>query len=239
MLNIFNIPLRLIKQIQANPYFGAGFFAFIFTHIIILSILQLLLGYVGLSLISENYAFASFIVIGILTFTSSYLMACVLDHIITKHQINKAFHSSCTGFITTLFFVYSLDKKMKLSFKKQVLYFEIDETKLSASDRHKFKEYQILSKYLSSQYFYKALDDADRSLVHQWREQCRRFEGKDGDLSAHWIQSTEELLKILMPHKENILEIAKNIEFYKSKKNDGAQLILQKIKESFDQLPSK
>jgi hypothetical protein len=236
MLNIFNIPLRLIKQIQANPYFGAGFFAFIFAHIIVLSFLQVFLGCINLSLISENYAFLSFLFFGLLTFTSSYLMACVLDHIITKHQINKAFNSSCTGFIATLFFVYSLDKKMKLSFKKQVLYFEIDETKLSASDRHKFKEYQILSKYLSSQHFYKALDDADRSLVYQWREQCRRFEGKDGDLSAHWIQSTEELLKILIPHKQNIIDIAKNIEFYKAKKNDGAQLILQKIKESFDQL---
>ena len=239
MLNIFNIPLRLINQIQQNPYYGAGFFAFIFIHIIVLSFLQLYLGYASLSLISESYAFASFLFIGVLTFTSSYALACVLDHFITKNQIDRAFHSSCTGFITTLFFVYSLDNKMKLSFRKQVLFFEIDETKLSASNRHKFKEYQILSKYLSSQHFYKALDDADSSLILQWREQCRRFEGKDGDLSAHWIQSTEELLKILLPHKENILEIAKNIEFYKSKQNDGAQLILQKIKESFDQIASK
>lgn len=239
MYQFFQIPLRLVKQIYANPYFGAGFFAFIFLHLIALNLIQFSLGYADLSLISNNYPLLSFMGYGVLVFTSSYLLACILDSLIIKHQANKVFYSSCTGFIATLFYVYSLDKEMKLFFKKQVLIFEIDESKLSAQERHKFKEYQILSKYISSQYFYKALENDERSLILQWREQCRRFEGKNGDLSAHWIQSTDELKKILLIHKKSILEISRNIEFYKDKNIDGAQLILSMIKKSFNDLESK
>ena len=239
MYQIFQIPLRLVKQIYANPYFGAGFFAFIFLHLIALNLIQFFLGNADLSLISNSYPLLSFIAYGVLVFTSSYLLACILDSLIIKNQAEKVFYSSCTGFISTLFYVYSLDKEMKLFFKNRVLIFEIDEGKLSAQERHKYKEYQILSKYISSQYFYKALDNDERSLILQWREQCRRYEGKNGDLSAHWIQSTDELKKILLAHKKSILEISRNIEFYTNKDIDGAQLILNIIKKSFGDLESK
>ncbi len=233
MHHIFFIPQRLLNQIKDDPYFGARFLSFIIVNSILLMLIDLYLSNYGYSISSQDFPFISFMLVSLAIFITSYFFACICKYFINRHISKKTFNSTCTAFISTLFFVYSLDNKMKLDFKKQILVFEIDETKLSAQNRHKYKEYQILTKYLSSQLFYKGFPDFEHALTLQWRYQCIRFASNDGDLSAHWIQSVNELKEILIPHKAAILEISKDIEKYKAEKKQGATAILEKIKQSF------
>lgn len=239
MLNIFSIPLRLIKQIQVNPYFGAFLLASILSQVIIYILIEFLLGEYQLSLIHSEYVFQGLILWGLFNFITSYLIACLIDKIIAEHNTKKAFNSSCTAFIATLIYVYSVDPKMTIKFKGNVIHFSADTAKLSAMDQHKYKEYQILSKYLSSQLFYKAFPDFDKALLLQWRVQCKRFENNEGDLSAHWLHSVDELKKILLPHRTVILDISKNIEKYKLNKHKSELEIMNKIRQSFEQTQSK